>query len=146
MVLIQLLLPTTSGIDGDATTPLAETRHELADKFKGLTAYVRSPAKGLWTAPDGRMEADDVLMVEVVTETFDRRWWRAYAATLAQRFRQQTIHVRALPVEMPARDARTIAAAVGIAPDPSGRRRRTTRPSARKRGRAGARRKVRKKR
>jgi hypothetical protein len=40
-------------------------------------------------------------MVEVITETFDRGWWRAYAAALAQRFRQKTIHVRALPVEMP---------------------------------------------
>ena len=66
-----------------------------------MTAYVRSPAKGLWTAPDGHTEADDVVMVEVVTETFDRPWWRIYAATLAQRFGQDAIHVRAVPVEMP---------------------------------------------
>jgi hypothetical protein len=62
---------------------------------------MRSPAKGLWTAPDGHTEVDEVVMVEVVTPTFDRPWWRAYAATLAQRFGQDTIHVRALPVEMP---------------------------------------------
>ena len=98
MVLIQLLLPTS----GDNTASLAETRRDLVDRFKGVTAYVRSPAKGLWTAPDGHTEADDVVMVEVVTDTFDRRWWRAYAATLAGRFRQDTIHVRALPIEMPA--------------------------------------------
>ena len=101
MVLIQLLLPTTASAGTDAMTPLAETRRELADKFSGVTAYVRSPAKGLWTAPDGHTEADDVVMVEVVTETFDRRWWRSYAAMLAKRFHQDTIHVRALPVEMP---------------------------------------------
>ena len=101
MVLIQLLLPTTASVDTKAMTPLTETRGELADKFSGVTAYVRSPAKGLWTAPDGHTEVDDVVMVEVVTETFDRDWWRAYAATLAQRFHQNTIHVRALPVEMP---------------------------------------------
>jgi hypothetical protein len=100
MVLIQLLLPT--GTSGDsAVTALAETRRELVDRFKGVTAYVRSPAKGLWTAPDGQTEADDVVMVEVVTDTFDRSWWRTYSATLAQRFAQDTIHVRALPVEMP---------------------------------------------
>ena len=100
MVLIQLLLPT--GANGDsAVTALAETRRELVDRFKGVTAYVRSPAKGLWTAPDGHTEADDVVMVEVVTDTFDRAWWRTYSATLAQRFAQDTIHVRALPVEMP---------------------------------------------
>jgi hypothetical protein len=39
-------------------------------------------------------------MVEVVTQTFDREWWRGYAATLATRFQQATIHVRALPVEV----------------------------------------------
>ena len=100
MVLIQLLLPT--GASGhSAVTALAETRSELVDRFKGVTAYVRSPAKGLWTAPDGHTEADDVVMVEVVTDTFDRAWWRTYSATLAQRFAQDTIHVRALPVEMP---------------------------------------------
>ena len=104
MVLIQLLLPT--GAAGDrAVTALAETRKDLIDRFNGVTAYVRSPAKGLWTAPDGHTEADDVVMVEVVTDTFDRGWWRNYSATLARRFAQDTIHVRALPVEMPNEDA-----------------------------------------
>jgi hypothetical protein len=100
MVLIQLLLP-AAGSDKHVMTALAETRRELVEQFKGVTAYVRAPAKGLWTAPDGRTEADDVVMVEVVTETFDRAWWRAYGATLAQRFGQDTIHVRALPVDVP---------------------------------------------
>src|SRR6187200_1493594 len=41
MVLIQLLLP-TAGNGGDrAMTALAETRRELVEKFKGVTAYVR---------------------------------------------------------------------------------------------------------
>jgi hypothetical protein len=100
MVLIQLLLPT--GASGDAAvTALAETRRELVEKFKGVTAYVRSPARGLWTAPDGHTEADDVVMVEVVTDTFDRAWWRTYSARLAKRFAQDAIHVRALPVNTP---------------------------------------------
>jgi hypothetical protein len=100
MVLIQLLLPTRASGD-PAMTALAETRRELVDRFKGVTAYVRSPAKGLWTAPGGHTEADDVVMVEVVTDSFDRAWWRTYSAVLAQRFAQDAIHVRALPVEMP---------------------------------------------
>ena len=99
MVLIQLLLPTISAARADSLSPLAETRRELADRFNGLTAYLRSPAKGLWTAPDGHAEEDDVVMVEVVTETFDRAWWRAYAARLAARFDQETIHVRAMSVD-----------------------------------------------
>jgi hypothetical protein len=100
MVLIQLLLPTSGAANADGLAPLGETRRELAARFNGLTAYLRSPAKGLWTAPDGHTEQDDVVMVEVVTATFDRAWWQTYAATLAERFGQETIHVRAVPVDM----------------------------------------------
>jgi hypothetical protein len=101
MVLIQCLLP-ARGASGpnneDTRAALAVTRRELIQMFKGVTAYTRSPAQGVWTAPDGHEERDDVLMIEVVTRDFDRQWWRAYAATLADRFSQETIHVRALPI------------------------------------------------
>jgi hypothetical protein len=100
MVLIQLLLPVSGAAGGDGMALLAETRRELADQFNGLTAYLRSPAKGWWTAPDGRTEQDDVVMVEIVTETFDRAWWRTYLAMLTARFDQESIHVRAVPVSM----------------------------------------------
>jgi hypothetical protein len=100
MVLIQVLLPTGGAAPADGLAPLAQTRAELAERFRGLTAYLRSPAKGLWTAPDGHTEQDDVVMVEIVTDSFDRAWWRTYAATLAERFRQDSIHVRAVPVDM----------------------------------------------
>ena len=100
MVLIQLLLPTSGAASADGLAPLAETRRELAGRFNGLTAYLRSPAQGSWTAPDGHIEQDDVVMVEIVTETFDRTWWRTYAAALATRFDQESIHVRAVPVDM----------------------------------------------
>ena len=102
MVLIQLLLPTSvPAAEGtrDAKAALADTRQELADAFDGLTAYLRSPADGLWTAPDGRQEQDDVVMVEVATATFDRAWWARYAAVLAQRFGQDEIHIRALDIQ-----------------------------------------------
>ena len=100
MVLIQLLLPTTGAANGDAMTRLAQTRKELLEQFDGVTAYVRSPAKGAWTAPGGHTETDDVVMVEVVCDEFDRVWWRRYAQTLAQRFQQETIHVRAMTIEL----------------------------------------------
>jgi hypothetical protein len=100
MVLIQLLLPTSGAARAGDVAPLAQTRRELADRFDGLTAYLRSAAKGSWTAPDGHTEEDDVVMVEIVTEKFDRAWWRTYAATLAARFDQESIHVRAITVDM----------------------------------------------
>jgi hypothetical protein len=97
MVMIQLLLPTTGAASSDGRPLLAETRREFAIPGR----HGMRPITGLWTAADGHTDADDVVMVEVVTETFDRTWWRTYAVTLAQRFRQDTIHVRALSVEMP---------------------------------------------
>jgi hypothetical protein len=100
MVLIQLLLPTSAAVNADGLAPLAATRRELTERFNGLTAYIRSPATGWWIAPDGHPEQDDVVMVEVVTDRFDRAWWGAYAAILAARFGQESIHLRAVPVEM----------------------------------------------
>ena len=105
MVLIQLLLPTvvrTGDGSHSTTASLAETRRELEQRFDGLTAYTRSIAQGVWTAPDGRTETDDVLLIEVVTEQFDRIWWASYASRLAARFHQEAIHVRAMAIEMPA--------------------------------------------
>ena len=102
MVLIQLLLPTSiSDAAGtpDAMAALGDTRRELAAAFDGLTAYLRSPASGVWTTPNGRQDQDDVVMVEVMTETFDRTWWRGYVAVLAKRFGQDEIHIRALDIQ-----------------------------------------------
>ena len=39
-------------------------------------------------------------MLEVVTETCDRAWWRPYAARLAESFQQDAIHVRPVSIEM----------------------------------------------
>ena len=100
MVLIQLLLPTDRPAHPDTSGPLAQTRRELTEQFRGLTAYVRSPARGSWTPPDGRTDQDDVVMVEVVAERFDRAWWRDYSTTLAARFNQERIHLRAMQVEL----------------------------------------------
>ena len=82
-------------------TEFALTRAELVEAFSGVTAYLRSPAQGAWTAPDGRIERDEMVMVEVLVDDFDRAWWKAYAATLATRFDQASIHIRALAAETP---------------------------------------------
>jgi hypothetical protein len=101
--LIQILLPRRTPGNADRATDgeFARTRAELVEAFDGVTAYVRSPAEGAWTAPDGRVERDEIVIVEVLTQTFDRSWWRAYAGKLADRFVQDTIHIRALPAETP---------------------------------------------
>ena len=100
--LVQILLPRRS--DGDTQArdaEFAQTRMELVERYDGVTAYLRSPAQGAWTGPDGQVERDEVVMIEVVTDTFERAWWRVYAEKLAERFQQDTIHIRALPAEIP---------------------------------------------
>jgi len=101
MMLIQLLLPSKSST-GEAILhePIAETRAELVKRFGGVTAFLRSPARGAWTSPQGDVEQDDVVMVEVMAPQFDRTWWGEYAHVLAQRFGQQSIMIRASRVSV----------------------------------------------
>ena len=100
MVLVQLLLPTVlpKGAAVDGATAALVARRELAETLDRVTAYFRSPAKNTWT-PDGHAEQDDVVMVEVVTERFDRHWWRPYFTTLLERLQQDAIHRRAHPIQ-----------------------------------------------
>ena len=100
MVLIQLLLPTRTSDAGRSLRPLAETRQELTDRFNGPGAYVRRSANDPDGADNGQRETDGDAIVEVVTETFDREWWRAYARTLAERFNPGQVRWRAVPIEL----------------------------------------------
>jgi hypothetical protein len=96
VVLIQMLLPTRS-VQGEAYADelVSRTRKELIDRFGGVTAYTRAPATGVWTSPEGGVEVDSVVMIEVLSEEFARDWWRAFAETLKERFKQASIHIRA---------------------------------------------------
>ena len=100
MHLVQILVPLFSN-DGRRIEPaqLAEVRRELTERFGGVTAYQRAPATGLWRGPDGDVDRDDMIMVEVVVEKFDREWWTRYRHELERRFEQESIHARALSVE-----------------------------------------------
>jgi len=100
VVLIQILLPRTTGDGTVSDRAFSETRRELIGLYEGITAYLRSPASGAWTDPDGRVEYDEMVMVEILANSFDRHWWRSYAGTLAHRFQQKEIHIRALPAEL----------------------------------------------
>ncbi|MCC7125052.1 MAG: hypothetical protein IT178_09395 [Acidobacteria bacterium] len=98
MHLIQLLLPVKGEQHADG--PIAQTRQELVDRFQGVTAYIRAPARGAWVDPAGDEQHDDVVMVEVVVEEFDREWWQRYSRQLAARFDEEAMHIRVMPVEL----------------------------------------------
>jgi len=100
MHLIQILLPIHRR-DGTAVgpEPFARVRDELAERFGGVTAYTRSPATGVWRSGVEEVERDQVVMVEVVVEVFDREWWARYRESLEDRFGQEEVHARALAID-----------------------------------------------
>lgn len=99
--LVQMLLPLTDKRGAPFEYDVfAATRLELAERFGGVTAYMRAPARGLWKDDDGRIERDDIVVFEVMVEELDRPWWRMQRELLRQRFQQDELIVRALSVDV----------------------------------------------
>ena len=101
MFLIQIFLPLYDN-DGNALPQslFGQVRDELVERFGGLTAHSRSPARGLWQEQDGATVRDDLVVYEVMAETIDEAWWQTYRHTLEQGFRQESIVVRALTIRL----------------------------------------------
>ena len=95
-----MLLPLTDN-DGRAFPRSAydQVRDELTERYGGVTAYLRSPAEGLWREGPGHLTHDDVVIYEVMTGELDRTWWSAYRLALQERFRQEELVVRATGFE-----------------------------------------------
>ena len=97
MYLVQLLLPLYDN-EGHAfeASEYVRLRAELADRFGGVTAYTRAPARGVWKDDAGETTRDDIVIFEVMTADLDHAWWAAFRKELEERFRQDTLIVRAL--------------------------------------------------
>ena len=97
--LVQLLLPVYAN-DGArfARSLYREVARELTERFGGVTAYSRAPARGFWEEGPGRTERDDIVVYEVMVDALDAGWWREYRGTLEKRFAQDELVVRALPM------------------------------------------------
>jgi len=96
---VELLLP----LYDNAGQPLphelfAGVRAELVERFGGLTAYTRAPAKGVWQPEGGGTVRDDIVVYEVMVDALDEAWWRDYRGDLERRFAQESLIVRASPV------------------------------------------------
>ncbi len=101
MHLVQFLLPVFDNQGRRfGRESFERVRQELAERFGGVTAFVQSPAQGLWKDDEhGTTAHDDMVLFEVMVETLDRDWWRAYRATLEHAFAQQEIVVRVIRLE-----------------------------------------------
>jgi hypothetical protein len=100
MQLVQLFLPVYDREGRPFARALFDAvRAELAARHGGVTAYLRSPAVGLWEDDEGDCVRDDVLLFEVMVDSLDRDWWLEYRRALEQRFAQDEILVRTSAVE-----------------------------------------------
>ena len=96
MYLTQFLLPTFDNSGHRfPKEDFDHVRQELVDHFGGVTAFVRSPAVGVWTDEDGHIRRDEVAIFEVMADTLDRDWWAEYRRQLEHRFRQEEVVIRA---------------------------------------------------
>jgi hypothetical protein len=96
MHVVQFFLP----LKDNAGQPFAReafsgVRRELTERFGGVTAYLRSPAQGLWEDEDGDLCRDEVVLFEVMDPALDVDWWRAYRTRLQHRFAQDAVLLRA---------------------------------------------------
>lgn len=92
MYLIQLLLPLH---DNDKQAFPADyfgiVRRTLTERFGGVTAFLRSPAVGVWKEGGEELTRDEVVMFEVISSELDRDWWTRYRIELQNRFSQDEL-------------------------------------------------------
>jgi hypothetical protein len=97
--LVEILLPLNDN-DGHPFAPekFESVRETLTRAFGGLTSFTRAPAEGL-NKNKGKTERDDIIVLEIMTEHLDRKWWEAYRKTLEKEFSQDEIVIRASTIE-----------------------------------------------
>jgi hypothetical protein len=99
MHLIQILLPLH---DNDKEKFPAEyfdsVRNDLTNRFGGVTAFLRSPAVGLWKT-ENDVSRDEVVMFEVISPDLDEEWWFQYRIGLQKKFRQDELLIYASQVK-----------------------------------------------
>ena len=95
MHLIQILLPLADNAGNPFPDHVLQGIHtELSQRFGGLTAYSRAPAKGVWTQGGGQQE-DDIVVVEVMARTLDERWWQDFRRRVEELLDQEELVIRA---------------------------------------------------
>lgn len=101
MHLIQLLLPLFDNEGHPFPQSMyLQVRDELAERFGGITTYVRSPAEGLWKEGKSATVKDEIVIYEVMTKELDQMWWQGLRERLERLFRQESLVVRASRIEL----------------------------------------------
>lgn len=100
MQLVQILLPRTDNSGHPfGRDDYDRVKEDLARRFDGVTAYLQSPAEGLWRQ-GAEAAKDEIVIFEVMVAEVDREDWRTRQARLEEMFRQDRIVIRCLPMEL----------------------------------------------
>ena len=92
MHLVQLLLPLHDNDGRDFPADyFTQARADLTERFGGVTAFIRSPAVGLWKEGAEDLNRDEVVMFEVLADRLDKSWWSTYREQLQNKFRQDEV-------------------------------------------------------
>lgn len=100
MHLVQILLPCADNEGhpfGEAE--FERVKQELAERYEGVTAYLQSPAEGLWHHDKGSAH-DQIVIFEVMVEGIDIADWRQRRAALEAQFRQDRVIIRYMPMAL----------------------------------------------
>ena len=100
MQLVQILLPLTDNRGQRLPRKrFEEVKRELTKRFKGLTAYSRGPAEGLWKPGDGT-KREEIVVYEVMMANLDKGWWKRYRRHLEHLFHQEHVVIRSHRVKV----------------------------------------------
>lgn len=99
MHLVEIFLPHNS----NEGTPLPSdefkrVREQLVERWGGVTAFTRTPAKGVSLLNENEREEDELIVYEVMVKRIDKLWWLSYKRDLETRFRQREILIRVTAV------------------------------------------------
>lgn len=98
---IQILLPLYDN-HGKSFLPelYSRVKSELIERFGGITAYTRSPAKGLWKENEDKVVRDDIVIYEIMSKELDLEFWKTYKENLKIWFSQDEIVIRATEIRL----------------------------------------------
>jgi len=95
MHLVELFVPKTAA----SKEGISSLQNILVKQFGGVTAYSRAPAKGIDTE-DGQKVEDEIIILEVMTDSLDRAWWSSLRSRLERDLQQREILIRASEVQL----------------------------------------------
>ena len=101
MHLIEIFLP----LNSNEGTPqhaddFRQVREQLVERWGGVTAFTRTPAKGMYLQNGHERTEDEIIVYEVMVKRIDKLWWLSYKRDLEARFRQQEILIRVTAVSV----------------------------------------------